>query len=79
MYDFSPVGVVEERDAAGAIGIAFDRRHLRRRALLALEIDHAVALLVAAAAAAGDAAMVAACRPSTAKAPRATPSPASFR
>src|SRR6478752_3017642 len=41
------VGVVQERDARGAVGIVFDLRHASRNADLgALEVDQTVALLV---------------------------------
>src|SRR6185312_1946814 len=44
------IGIFEQRDAGRAVGIVFDRSNLRRYAeFVALEIDHAVALLVAAA------------------------------
>ena len=54
------VDVVEERDARGAVRVVLDRRDLGRDAdLVALPVDDAVALLVAAAAEAdGDAAVV---------------------
>src|SRR5262249_21910001 len=53
------VGVMEERDAGAPVRIVLDRRHHRRHAdLVALEVDDAVAALVAAAAEArGDAAV----------------------
>jgi hypothetical protein len=40
---------VQQRDATGAVGVVFDRRDLGRHAVLvALEIDEAIAHLVAA-------------------------------
>src|SRR6185295_4980129 len=48
------IGVVQQGDAGGAVRIVFDRRHLRRDAVLvALEVDGAVLLLVTAADEAG--------------------------
>src|SRR5207342_857977 len=46
--------VVEQGDAAGAVGVVLDRRHLGAHAVLgALEVDQAVLALVLAAAVAG--------------------------
>src|SRR6185437_7024822 len=48
------VGVVQERDPGRPVGVVLDRVHLRRHAVLEpLEVDQAVAALVAAAAVAG--------------------------